>query len=347
MAVVVLCLVLIMGILQRDIRELLVQYQAPMSLLVRFLVYTLPYPLMFAIPTGFFATVLMVFSRLSNHNELVGFRASGTGLMRLAAPVFILGFAFTIICLLISGWASPIAKRNARVLIDSTLKQDPLSLLASNSETKLPNVQAFVTEKTDDTLIRFHLYQLSDDKENPIPLNYIYASEVGLEVDRSQDEFILSFQQALMEELTEDDSTPPRVFTASTAEPWPLAFPSQEIPDKPGYRTTFDLIQLLASKLPEEKRNAILTEIQKRFALSLACLSFAFIAVPLGMSKSRRDSANAGLITGIFVVKGYFILLIIGESLEDIPALSISLMWLPNILCIIFGCLLIRKTSVH
>ena len=65
------------------------------------------------------------------------------------------------------------------------------------------------------------------------------------------------------------------------------------------------------------------------------------------MSKSRRDSANAGLITGIFVVKGYFILLIIGESLEDIPALSISLMWLPNILCIIFGCLLIRKTSVH
>lgn len=345
MAVVLLCVVLIMGILFNEIRELLVKFQAPPKLLAQFMLYSLPYPLMFALPLGFLATVLLVVGRLSSGNELVGFRTSGTSLIRLSAPIFALGLFFSIVCWFLSGVLSPLAKLNSRTLIDQALKQDPLSLLASRSETKLPGFQAFVTEKDDKTLKGFHLYRLSDDERNPVPETYVYATSVDLEVDEEAQNFILSFQDAFIEEIIPaEEGGGSKFITASTAEPWPLAFPSNKIPDKTSYRTNFRLFREVGEPLSRVEKNSVLTELQKRHALSLACFSFAFIGIPLGITSRRRETAS-GLVTALIVALIYFVLLLTAESFEDQPVICSTMMWLPNILCLTLGGHLLRRAS--
>ncbi|GHC63194.1 LptF/LptG family permease [Roseibacillus persicicus] len=350
MAVVLLCIILIMGILFQEIRELLVKYQAPPLLLLKFLLYSLPYPLMFALPLGFLATVLLVIGRLSTQNELVGFRTSGASLIRLSAPIFALGLFFSIVCWFLAGVFSPMAKLNSRKLIDESLKNDPLSLLATRSETKLPGFQAFVTQKDGKTLQGFHLYQLSDDKRNPKPETYVYATSVDLELDDTDgdeidDNFILSFKDAFIEEINPKASKSGSNFiTASTAKPWPLAFPSLRIPDKPSYRTNFKLFSQLRQPQTKEEFNSLFTELQKRHALALACLSFAFIGIPLGISSQRRETVS-GLVTALIVALVYFVLLLTAENFENQPAICSLMMWLPNLLCIILGVFLLRRAS--
>ena len=344
MAVVLLCIVLIMGILFNEIRELLVKYQAPPALLARFLLNSLPVPLMFALPIGFLTTVLLTIGRLSSHNELVGFRTSGSSLIRLTAPIFALGFFFSIICWFLAGVVSPVAKLSSRKLIDSSLKQDPLSLLATRSETKLPGIQAFITEKNASSLEGFHLYILSNDELNPQPETYVYATSGDLEVDKVNKNFVLSFKDAFIEEIIPPEDGAGNFITASTAQPWPLAFPSKEIPKKPSYRTNFVLFSELAEKPPQGEMNKILLELQKRHALSLACFSFAFIGIPLGITSRRRETAS-GLVIALVIALIYFVLLLTAENFEDNPALCSFMMWLPNLLCLGLGLHLLRKAS--
>lgn len=345
MGVVLLCVVLIMGILFQEIRELLVKYQAPPILLAKFMLYSLPYPLMFALPLGFLTTVLLVIGRLSSQNELVGFRTSGASLIRLTAPIFGLGLFFSIICWFMAGVLSPMSKLDSRKLIDTELKRDPLLLLASRSEAKLPGFQAFVTEKEDSTLKGFHLYKLSNDERNPVPETYVYATSVDLEVDDNIKSFILSFQDAFIEEIASiEESKASKFITASTAEPWPLAFPSNEIPDKPSYRTNFKLFSQLAQPLPQNTKNKVLTELQKRHALSLACFSFAFIGIPLGITSRRRETVS-GLVVALIIALIYFVLLLTAENFEDQPLICSTMMWLPNILCLVIGIHLLKKAS--
>ena len=98
-AVVVLCMVLMLGKMYQEIQPLLVDQKAPLSLLVRFILSVLPASLMYTLPWGFLSAVLLVFGRMSSHNEITCFRVSGMSLTRLAAPVFIVGALLSSICL--------------------------------------------------------------------------------------------------------------------------------------------------------------------------------------------------------------------------------------------------------
>lgn len=345
MAVALLCVVLIMGSLFQEIREMLVRYQAPPILVGKFMLYTMPYPLMFALPWGFLVTILLTLGRLSKQNELVGFRTSGVSLLRLTMPIFLLGILFSGLCWYLAGVVSPAAKLNSNTIIDTALKQDPVSLLASNSETKLPGFQVFVTSKEGDTLRGFHLYQLSSDERGATPEKYVFAESVDLVVDQQNEQFILSFQNAFIEQLNPDGiEFPSQPIVASTAEPWPVAYPTKKIRNKPSYRSTFVLLNDLRSESEASVRNDILIELQKRQALSLACLSFAFIGIPLGITSQRRETSS-GLIASLVVAGVYFALLLLAEDLDDFPVLSSVLMWVPNLLCIALGIFLFRRAT--
>ena len=98
--------------------------------------------------------------------------------------------------------------------------------------------------------------------------------------------------------------------------------------------------------LAERKKRVIKVhrELQKRHALSLACLSFAFIGIPLGITSQRRESSS-GLIVSLIVIGLYFTTILIAEDLDEQPWLCALTMWLPNIVCISLGIHLMRHAS--
>jgi lipopolysaccharide export system permease protein len=71
--------------------------------------------------------------------------------------------------------------------------------------------------------------------------------------------------------------------------------------------------------------------IQEKFATAFSVLSFALVAIPLGIKVSRKEtSANLGL--GLLLALGYYFASIVVGWLDNYPALRPDLIvWLPNI----------------
>ena len=106
-------------------------------------------------------------------------------------------------------------------------------------------------------------------------------------------------------------------------------------------------IEELENSISRETRfqKELSIELHKRRSLSMACLSFAMIGIPLGISARRRETSN-GLLLSLFVAAIYFGLMIFAPQIRDASfAVIITLLRLPNALCLILGLWLFRRAS--
>src|SRR5947209_18525879 len=87
------------------------------------------------------------------------------------------------------------------------------------------------------------------------------------------------------------------------------------------------------------------TEINKRFSFPFACIAFAIIGVPLGVTAHRRET-SIGFAMGLIVAISYFLFVIIGDTLRGNPRVHPELLvWFPNVLFIFIGPVLFRRLS--
>jgi len=87
------------------------------------------------------------------------------------------------------------------------------------------------------------------------------------------------------------------------------------------------------------------TEFHQRVTIPMASLVFALVGVPLGLQPNRHTSAR-GFAISVVIIFAYYALMTIGNALARSgswpPMLAV---WMPNVVSIIFGALLIRKAS--
>jgi len=87
------------------------------------------------------------------------------------------------------------------------------------------------------------------------------------------------------------------------------------------------------------------TEINKRFSFPFACVAFAIIGVPLGVTAHRRET-SIGFAMGLIVAVAYFLFVIIANTLRGNPKVHPELLiWVPNVLFIILGLFLFRRLA--
>src|ERR1700738_2205899 len=95
----------------------------------------------------------------------------------------------------------------------------------------------------------------------------------------------------------------------------------------------------------ERQQSTSRTEINKRFSFPFACLAFALIGVPLGVTAHRRET-SVGFAVGLIVAVTYFLFVIIGDTLRGNPRVHPELLvWFPNVLFIVLGALLFRRLA--
>src|SRR5207248_10026494 len=95
----------------------------------------------------------------------------------------------------------------------------------------------------------------------------------------------------------------------------------------------------------KRERSASRTEINKRFSFPFACVAFAIIGVPLGVTAHRRET-SIGFAMGLIVATTYFPFVIIGDTLRGNPhAHPELLVWFPTVLSIVLGALLFRRLA--
>lgn len=344
-AIMVLSLVLVMGNLFKQVRPLLVEQHAPPGLVFRFILNVVPFSLMFTIPWGFLSAVLLVFGRLSGDNEITAFRVAGTSLARLALPVFVIAAVLSAACLWINVNVVPLAKASLTEMLLEQVKRDPRSLLNPGLvQSRFKNQKVFVERREGDSLHGFHLYQVSGG-ENGGPVRaeaYVHAGEVSLVVDEERKQLRLKLQDAFIE--TKPEQGVSEFAFAREAEPWLFDFGNvQSRKVRSSAMTNPEIRRYLAENpdLPAGKRVELGAEITKRYTFSIACLSFACVAVPLGM-KTRRKDTSGGLVLSLGIGMLYFLFTMVAEGFESDTAATLAL-WAPNVFCGLLGLYLFRR----
>ena len=346
-AVVVLGLVLVLGKLFKEIQSLLVEQKAPLGLVLRFVVNVLPLSLMYTIPWGFLSAVLMVFGRLSTHHEITSFRVAGLSLVRLSAPVFVIGALLSGVSLWLNVNVVPHASASTKQLLYEQAKRDPASLLKpgvvqgdfkgdSGSKQKV-----LIEGRSGGWVEGFHFYVLPESKKGG-GMTYVHAARAALVVDEAKSQLRLKLEDAYFE--TRDANGKVEMALAGAVEPLVLDLKNpRSYKLRPSSMTNAEIRRQLAEEpdLSAEKKLKLRTEITRRYSFSMACFAFAFVAVPLGLQARRRDSSS-GLVLSLLIGAGYFLVTILAEEFKSDSAAALVL-WAPNLACVLLGVFLFRR----
>jgi lipopolysaccharide export system permease protein len=112
---------------------------------------------------------------------------------------------------------------------------------------------------------------------------------------------------------------------------------------KPSAMTNAEIRERLATEtdLSDLQRVRLQTEITERYSFSMACLAFAFIAVPLGINSRRRDTST-GLVLSLLIGTGYFLVTVLAEQFKT-NAAAAAVLWSPNVACVLLGLIFFRR----
>ena len=345
-AVLTLGVVLVLGNLFKKIQPLLVEQKAPLELVLRFVINVLPMSLIYTVPWGFLSAVLLVFGRLSSNNEITAFRVAGLSLVRLAAPVFVIGTLLSGFSLWLNTHVVPRSTATTVELIYEQAKRDPDSLLKpgvvqGNFKSDDNDVQKILIEgKSGEWVEGFHFYQLSasdaDDR------TYVHAAKAALAVDEVNSQLRMKLEDAYFE-THKADGTIEMAFAGQAA---PLLIDLKSPKNRKLRSNTMSNDEILAEvaahpELPAIKKIKLRSEITRRYSFSMACLAFAFIAVPLGLSARRRDTST-GLVISLLIGTGYFLVTIFADQCKS-EAWITSMLWAPNLACVLLGSFLFHR----
>lgn len=348
--VIVLSFVLVLGQLFREIRPLLVESNAPLSIFIEFVLQVLPFSLMFTVPWGFLTAVLLVFGRLSADNEFTSMRMAGLSLWRISAPVFVLAALFSGVCYWVNIEVAPHAKGAMSELILKAASQDPKKLLQEGRPiSKFSGMQLLIDKRSPegDVIHGLHAYIEPDEGKGPRTL---HAERADVTFNEQTRTLTLLMHDVFAEEEGRGDKTAEER-QAALAKKMPLDIDvgGMNKPKRKANRFTNDELNAELSRpdLPIEERAQFSTELTRRITFAMACLVFAFIGVPLAIQTRRKDTSS-GFAYGIAIAALYFVALIFADlSRKNISMLPHILLWMPNVLGIIVGLYFFRKARLQ
>jgi len=347
--VLVLSFVLVLGNLMKDVFELLVDKGLPLMGVLQFILFILPFSLIFTIPWGLLTAVLLVFGRLSADNELVSLRMAGMSLWRICRPVFAIAFALASLSFWINTSIAPKSQAEMKGKMYDLVTEDPMALFEPNTAImEFPDHEIFAKERVDNVLKDLTIIQLGKEGH---PARTIHAESAVVVYNREEAKLELALNEATG--IVRDDEEP-KDFNlmegGGTAGVFNTSIDLSELLEKsrrhsPSTMTSSVLAErrVTDKSLSQNKRNAMRTEIHKRISFSMACLTFVFISIPLGVTAQRRET-SIGFLLSLVIAIVYFLFIIIADTFRD-DAGAYLLMWLPNVIFIGLGLFLFFRLS--
>ena len=348
-AIAVLSLVLVVGNIFRKLLPLLVNHDVPMEYLITFIAYVMPFSLIFTIPWGLLTAILLVFGRLSADNELIALRANGVSISRICIPLAGIALLCTGICLWLNVQAAPAAQEKLRSTIFDLATRNPMALFGSDQVIdQFPGRKIYVGKKAGSKLENITVFEMNN---NSLAVKVTYARTGMLEADLKNKQILMHLYQARYQARDENnplDLTKIRDGINMAEGTLPISLEElYEKEKKRPSRSALSIEQLLEQLKSENQRerSASRTEINKRFSFPFACIAFAIIGVPLGVTAHRRET-SIGFAMGLIVAVSYFLFVIIGDTLRGNPKVHPELLvWFPNVLFIVLGAFLFRRLA--
>jgi LPS export ABC transporter permease LptF len=353
-AIVVLSVVLVLGNIFKKLLDLLVNQNAPASLILSFIAYVLPFSLTFTIPWGFLTSVLLVFGRMSAENELTALRANGVSISRACVPVWGLAAVFTAICLWINMDVAPRAQQQMKNALFNIATSNPLAMFGTDKVIEdFPGHVIYVEKSSGDVLSNLLVYKIDEDTK--ALTSVMFAREGQLELGTGmvknskgeiehEKQLILKLRDGRYEQR--DDNHPDElsrlrngivVAEGSVSISLKALYEKKQ---KAGGVSSMALGELLATEKSEKT-----IEINKRLSNALATLAFALLAVPLAITAQRKET-SVGFAISLAIGLVYYLFFFLTDMARNRPHLHPELLvWVPNIVFFTIGAIRFAKLS--
>ncbi len=338
--------VLMVGNALKDLLGYVLAGQLELGTFARLIALLLPYVVSYALPMGVLTGVLLVLGRMSSDREITAIRAAGVSVAGVSAPIFFFALLGVGAGVLINFEYMPRARMAYQRELAGAIRRDPLTLIVPKTFIReFSGLVINIGEKRGHELRAIWVWELDAQKR----VKRAARAESGrLTFDEAGNKLVLRLDNLVVEQRDEKD---PEDFSNVRA----AAAMSQATFDLPldkvtGGRTVraklkwMTFAQLMgewrrlgrpdpvvpAAERAKERMKVQVT-IHEKFATAFAVLSFALIAIPLGIKVSRKEtSANLGV--ALLLVMGYYFGTVVVGWFDSKPHLRPDLlMWLPNL----------------
>lgn len=320
----------------------------PAAPMLRLFLAGMPASLIFTLPVSALVSSLLVFGRLSADGEITAMRASGISLNRIVLPPAIVGMVLAVLCLFLSDEIAPRAHYEQRRIARELVALAPLELIEEGRFIQqFPGYSIYVGRKRGTSLETIRVYDIT----TPGRVRTIDAASGTIRVATNGTDLVMELSHVQVDPIMPDRPGPGFMDT------WPVVIANaakttkSELTD---YDMTFAELRERVEKAdtmfpnlnPKElavQRMVFKIELNRRYILSMACLVFVLLGVPLGIKAHRRES-SVGVAIGLGVVFVFHMFLLAASSLARAPQFQPHLiMWFPVAASLLLSNHLIRR----
>ena len=339
LAIIVFTSILLLG----EMRELMEIAAKGGRAAWRLIAYIPLFSLSYSLPMAILTATMFSLGRLAQDNEITAAKASGIKIFSLLLPLFLVGFFFSLLSLYLNNAVIPRAEYRFEVLSEELGRKKPALLFRERAFIKDFAEYRFFLEKVEGNLLQgIHIWQLRE--EDP-PLT-IFARRGEVIPDPAQRQITLKLIEGMR---TEIDPGAPGEYSRTDFSVYYFNIPLPEVRIRRKSRDEMTIQELREEikELPGLKVYPLLVEINRRFSLSFASLTFILIGAPLGiMVKKGGKSRGFGL--SFLLILLYYVMMMLGESLGEKGALPpVITMWAPTVFLSSVGLFLIIRRIEH
>jgi lipopolysaccharide export system permease protein len=313
--------------------ELVVNRGVPLWQILKVFSYILPAFLEVTVPMALLLAVLVAFGRLSTDSEIIALRAAGVSLYRLLIPVGGFAVAVAVLTLGLSTYARPWGNTLLRTgLYDIVRTRAVAGIKPKIFNDEFNGLVIYVdhiqpaTDELEGVLI--------SDTRDPTTRNTVYAESGRLYSDVERHSLTLRLERGGIYSAGPKghDYQDTRFTTYDIMLDLDAALSQLRTRSRDADEMTLpELREAIAAKAAQndpafEER----IEVQRKFSIPFACLVFAALGVPLGITPSRSVHSR-GFSVSLVLIFVYYLLLTFGQNLGDRGALPPTVaVWLPN-----------------
>ncbi len=314
-AFVAIAILMVSGILQQQVRELLDEIPfAPLRVddFIWMAIYALPMMVGMIIPITYLFGLMLTYERMSRHREIVAMVAGGISMFRIAIPTVILSAILSIVCFVVQDYFQPWAFQRLMKLARQDLPlRLTLDMLPTGRMCDYGDLKIYIQKRNKDKEL-LNIVVLQPSKGGKVVAFYADKARWRKEGDKSVLEMINGFWI----ESQEGESEILRGSFQTLQKEIPPLKPHEAIKLRTGMslRELLEEHRRLSEKYEQTKGLPLLSDLKKyrseiaeRLSFPIMCLAIGLIASPIGV-RMRGAGASYAFSAGFLIAFLYFIL---------------------------------------
>ena len=311
--------------------------------ILKIFVAGLPSAMALSIPVSVLTAALLTFGRLSAQGEITAMKSCGISMKMIALFPILLACLLSALCFYLNAELAPASYHVRRQALWSLGTSSPMALIEEGRfVSEFPGASFFVGGKRGNRIRDVIIYQQSGRT-----LRNIRAKSGSVRLSDDHTSLLVDLVDVRIDPFYEERPGPgfSKVFPIQ----FDLPHKSKMLnPQKKRSDLTMNELrdEFTAPPNPAEEphqRMSFRVEYHKRMVLSLSCLAFVVLGIPLA-TRTHRTESSIGVAISLFLVLNFYLFIIIADSMVKRPELYPHLItWIPILISFGLGAYLIRR----